>query len=71
VNTLAKVNALVADGDFVSTSRTITINGTSNEIATTATNQDLTADRPDPSLPAVIDLGGKTRSKSPTPQRRA
>ena len=71
IDTLAKVNAIVADGDFVSTARSITINGTANEITSSAGVQDLSADRTwTLSLPAVIDLGAKRVWRSPTPPPR-
>lgn len=55
-----------AELSLVQTSRTITIAGTSNEITSSAGAQDLSANRTwTLSLPATIDLGGKTSFEVP------
>ena len=60
------LGAATAGTDYVAPSTTITINGTANEIASSAGAQDLSANRSwTLSLPPVVDLSGKTSLKIP------
>ena len=66
IDTLAELNAVITDGDLVPQSFTITIAGTTNEIASSTGAQDLSTNRTwTLSLPATIDLGGKTSFEIP------
>ena len=66
IDTLNELNAVITDGDLVPQSFTIAVNGTTNEISSSAGAQDLSTNRTwTLSLPATIDLGGKTSWEMP------
>ena len=66
IDTLGELNTVVTNADLVAQATTITINGTSNEITSSAAAQDLSTNRTwTLSLPATIDLGGKTSLELP------
>ena len=66
IDTLSELNAVIGDGDLVPQSFTLTIAGTANEITSSAGAQDLSTNRTwTLSLPATIDLGGKTSFEIP------
>ena len=59
-DTCSEINTATSDGDFVLTTRALTLSGTSNEISSSAGAQDLSADRTwTLSLPAAIVLTSK------------
>lgn len=66
IDTMAELNAIVGDANLVPEVRTVTIAGTANEIDSSAGAQDLSANRTwTLSLPATMDLGGKTSFEIP------
>ena len=66
IDTLAELNAVITNGDLVPQATTLTIAGTTNEITSSAGAQDLSTNRVwTISLPATIDLGGKTSLEIP------
>lgn len=66
IDTLSELNTIVTDADLVPQSLTLTINGTSGEITSSAGAQDLSAGRIwTLSIPAAFDLGGKTSFEVP------
>ena len=66
IDTLAELNTIITNADLVAQDTTLTIGGTSNEIASSAGAQDLSTNRTwTLSLPATIDIGGKTSFEIP------